>query len=82
MAQGNDAFDDSEDLPPLCGAQVNRGTITDPPDYCENDAEPGSEFCGLHDPDREDPRIQRLEDYRDDVARGLYDDDFEQRSGL
>lgn len=41
---------DEPDLYP-CAAETRRATFYDPPEFCENDAEPGSEFCASHDPD-------------------------------
>lgn len=31
-----------------CQRQLNNGTMTEPPDYCEADPEPHEEFCEYH----------------------------------
>lgn len=37
--------------PEPCAAETRRATYIDPPEYCEEDALPGSDFCYWHDPD-------------------------------
>lgn len=46
-----EALDVTPDPEEPCAAEVRRRTYYDPPEFCENDAEPGSEFCRSHDPD-------------------------------
>jgi len=37
--------------PRLCEAVVIRETRTDPAEYCEEEAQEGSDFCVRHDPE-------------------------------
>jgi hypothetical protein len=71
--------EDSEQEPAYCGVQTNQGSLIDPPYYCENEVAPGAEFCPVHDPDADDPRIAAYEDHRLDIERGLYDAQFDGR---
>jgi hypothetical protein len=36
-----------------CAAVVIRETRVDPAEYCEEEAEEGSDYCAKHDPDNE-----------------------------
>lgn len=39
------------ETPEPCAAETRPATWIDPPEFCEEDALPGSEFCYGHDPD-------------------------------
>jgi len=45
-----DLLDDEEDEdePEPCAGVVARATLDDPAEFCEEDAEPGSEYCRRH----------------------------------
>ena len=37
----------AEDEEP-CSFMLKLGGVLDPPEYCEEDREPGTEYCGMH----------------------------------
>jgi len=45
-----DLLDEEEDVedPQPCAGVVARATLDDPAEFCEEDAEPGSEYCRRH----------------------------------
>lgn len=43
-----------EEFPEPCAFETRRASYYDPPEFCWNDAVPGSEFCESHDPDAYD----------------------------
>lgn len=53
--------------PEPCGYETRHATAIDPPEYCENDALEGSEFCDMHDPDaRDDYLAEQAEARKED----------------
>lgn len=40
--------------PEPCSYVLHRRTLWDPPEFCENDQMPGSEFCSAHQPHEQD----------------------------
>jgi len=40
--------DDDDEEPEPCAGVVARSTLDDPAEFCEEDAEPGSEYCRRH----------------------------------
>ena len=55
------------DRPEPCQALLRYATQTDPPEYCDEDAEPGSDYCANHggydeEPGDRDDYKARLED--------------------
>lgn len=55
--------------PEPCQYLERLGSYYDAPEWCEEDALPGSDFCHRHDPDAEDDlRISLAEDRRDGLV--------------
>lgn len=47
-----------------CAFEVRRPTFIDPPEYCEEESVPGSEFCAGHDPDALDDALEAVAEAR------------------
>lgn len=62
--------DGQEFIPEPCGFETRPATWIDPPEFCEEDAVPGREFCERHDPDA-------VEDYLVDQAEAARERDEE-----
>lgn len=54
--------------PEPCSEEVRPATYYDPPEYCENDAAPGSDFCYEHDPDLIADLLEARAEARRDAA--------------
>ena len=59
----------------LCHAVIAHATLIDPIDYCDEEAEEGSDYCALHaaadeEPYERDDYKERLED-----SMGYWDDE-------
>lgn len=53
-----------EEDPEPCAAETRAATYLDPPEFCEEDSLPGSEFCAGHDPDAYDDHLESLAEAR------------------
>lgn len=64
-------FEEEEPAPEPCAFEIRHATYYDPPEFCEEDALPGSEFCAAHDPDAYDDYLEeRAERLREDMLYG------------
>ena len=53
-----------------CEAEVWRGGYYDPPEFCDEEALPGTDFCAGHDPDAlEDYLVTQAEARREDALQ-------------
>lgn len=61
-------FEEDEEEPVrYCEAETFRGTYYDPPEFCEEEALPGSDYCEGHDPDVAEGRAaERAEAMREE----------------
>lgn len=53
---------------PPCQAELRRATYWDPPELCEEESLPDSDFCAGHDPDRLDAYLESLAEARREDA--------------